>query len=1720
MKLIWKRIAALALCGCMIFGNSAYAAEIERETITVEMETPNDDQQSEEKEESDSNELPAGEDEPEKLEDESEKPEDEENLEDQADPEEKDDSEEKDDQNDADQAEEGSDDNTGEKKEGLSDEIESEEIGEQDNSLVEMSEDIAPFNFVVNGEEITDYTNIIDAVASLQQEDVAELTLTNDIVLPQSTPITLTKGTLTIDLADHLLTGEDCPLEYPSGSDSSWRQESIIYMPADNTAVLNIVGDGEIRSRNISDKRVKAYAINAGTGSTINHKSGKISGFYGVNVDTGNLTCSGKYEVSCQAIYASGVIYIDGADVVVNAKNNPSSVLTIGISVHPFDQECYIKNTKVRMNVSGEGESYLDGGTGITTNTGWKASCNMENVDVEVVIEGEPNVASIYAIAAGAYGKETYIRNVNVTVQASDQVITNGFGLTNNQSEKLIIDGVNVQMDNICGDCDAFVVCGPKFGSYAVRENQKISVSNVHINVNVGDKSKYDTINLMTVFGDVSNCEVKARGNANGGKIYGFVSPRVSDWNNLGIESVSTTLKDFTIDLYATGGQTREVCGVLLKGDEQAAILHTVFDDGVEIKTGGNAAVLQAVGFGMYSDEQQYIHYNLADGCRWVDENGNTISNEDVTKVKYARSTNGKNERYTIEYVLNGGTNNLSNPGKYKNSEIISFADAVREGYEFGGWYTDAALADDSRITTTENQVGNLVLYAKWIPHTYRLIFDANFPMESVKEGQTGYMEEQEISVGSEIPISLNKYACTGYRFKGWNTNVDGSGVSYSDGQKIKDLSLIDGQAITLYATWEKEKLTGITINPTAVKLAAGESAQIYVAPQPANALFETPTFRSSNEKIATVDSMGKISAVAKGTAKITVKVNSYTKTCTVTVTDIVKTPKASVAGGEVAKNTQITLTSETAGAVIYYTLDGTDPTAKSTKYTAPIQITKDTTIRAIATKSGYLDSEIAEFIYFIPGVTVTFDTDGGKPESEPQTLRKGDYLNMYHVMEPEKEGYHFEGWYVGEKKLDPTKAVNESMTVKARWSEAEKLSVPEANYPNGKSLPVDAEVILTAKKGTNIYYTLDGSTPTKESHLYQGPVVLAEDLWKDGAITIKAVASGSGYRSSETAVYQYQLTEEPAGYGEIEVRDIPQGEISEGMWIAGLEESYTYTGKAIKPEIRVYDHKRKLALNKDYSISYKNNTNAGEAQIIITGKGNYTSKIIQSFVIGQKSLEDGDITAADLTVVGNNKVQKKAPVVQWNGKKLSANKEYTVSYEEDDADAFKAPGKYRIIITGKGNYTGSITVIETITDAKSDKLLEKMKFSSVKAQTYTGEEICPEITVTDKKTVLIEGTDYEAEYRNNVAVGTATIVLRGLGDYKGEKQITFKINGTAMNKTAVNGMKNLTYEAGRNVYEQEGLQLTFKKSKTETITLPEDAYEVSYTNNTKVGTATVIFTGIPEKGYTGSIKKTFKILASDSISGAEILYDQEVSYSKGGAKPAVTVKMGATVLIPDVDYTVSYKNNTKLHDGEAKNAPMITIKGKGNYKGQTTRTFAIVPKAAGELTATAEDLVFSNKKNNYVTKVTIVDTDGKKLAAGTDYDKNLTYYAGERKIEKNEILPVGTEITVKTEGKGNYQGEICATYRIGEKKFSSVKITIPNQTYTGEEVTLEKKDLTITYKEGKETRTLTEAEYEIVDYQNNVKKGTAKVTVKGLGAYAGTKTVTFKIEAKNIEKR
>ncbi|WP_407399870.1 SUMF1/EgtB/PvdO family nonheme iron enzyme [Treponema sp.] len=79
-----------------------------------------------------------------------------------------------------------------------------------------------------------------------------------------------------------------------------------------------------------------------------------------------------------------------------------------------------------------------------------------------------------------------------------------------------------------------------------------------------------------------------------------------------------------------------------------------------------------------------------------------------------------------------------------------------------------------------------------------------------------------------------------------------------------------------------------------------------------------------------------------------------------------VATTAFSVASGDVASGTSVTITCATEGAKIYYTTDGSAPTASSTEYTAAISITESVTIKAIAVKDGMNDSAVASASYTI----------------------------------------------------------------------------------------------------------------------------------------------------------------------------------------------------------------------------------------------------------------------------------------------------------------------------------------------------------------------------------------------------------------------------------------------------------------------------------------------------------------------------------------------------------------------------------------------------------------------------------------------------------------------------------------------------------------------------------------------------------------------------------
>ena len=129
-----------------------------------------------------------------------------------------------------------------------------------------------------------------------------------------------------------------------------------------------------------------------------------------------------------------------------------------------------------------------------------------------------------------------------------------------------------------------------------------------------------------------------------------------------------------------------------------------------------------------------------------------------------------------------------------------------------------------------------------------------------------------------------------------------------------------------------------------------------------------------------------------------------------------------------------------------------------------------------------------------------------------------------------------------------------------------------------------------------------------------------------------------------------------------------------------------SYTGSEIKPAITVSCGEEKLKEGTDYTVSYQNHVKAGTATLTINGKGYYMGSLQKTFTISPRQLGTG--TNITLSAVGYYTGQKLQPtaVVTCNGRTLQANTDYTVSYENN-----VNPGTASVVITGKGNYAGTV---------------------------------------------------------------------------------------------------------------------------------------------------------------------------------------------------------------------------------------------------------------------------------------------------------------------------------------------------------------------------------------------------------------------------------------------
>ena len=148
-------------------------------------------------------------------------------------------------------------------------------------------------------------------------------------------------------------------------------------------------------------------------------------------------------------------------------------------------------------------------------------------------------------------------------------------------------------------------------------------------------------------------------------------------------------------------------------------------------------------------------------------------------------------------------------------------------------------------------------------------------------------------------------------------------------------------------------------------------------------------------------------------------------------------------------------------------------------------------------------------------------------------------------------------------------------------------------------------------------------------------------------------------------------------------------------------------------------------------------------------------------------SISKASVTLSTSTYAYDGKTKTPSVTVKVGGKTLKKDTDYTVSYSNNTK-----VGTAKVTITGKGNYTGSVSKTYSI---KND--FKKATISGISNKSYTGKNITQSITVKYNGKTLKKGTDYTVSYSNNKSIGTATVKIAGKGSYTGTITKTFKIN-------------------------------------------------------------------------------------------------------------------------------------------------------------------------------------------------------------------------------------------------------------------------------------------------------------------------------------------------------
>ena len=515
---------------------------------------------------------------------------------------------------------------------------------------------------------------------------------------------------------------------------------------------------------------------------------------------------------------------------------------------------------------------------------------------------------------------------------------------------------------------------------------------------------------------------------------------------------------------------------------------------------------------------------------------------------------------------------------------------------------------------------------------------------------------------------------------------------------------------------------------------------------------------------------------------------------------------------------------------------------------------------------------------------------------------------------------------------------------------------------------------------------------------------------------------------------------------------------------------------------------------------------------------------------------------------------------------------EYTLSWPKNLNLADPAVGTYTMSIVGnpvvqdgshyyRGNRDVKFTIVNGIEGAE-------IKVNSNNCVQYTGQAMtvtgpATTLSVTVDGISLILGRDFEIiGYENNTEIGEAIVKIKGIGNYQGEAQgtfyITYPLSKLGVQMLDVNN-DWVDVSNGSNVSfiynhaaKEPMIRLYCKEYDTDIENLAHPFtesggyFEIEYLNNTNAGTATAriknckYFTS--DSGYRDISFTIVKNSICPSTEGGKITYLPATAVNGN----LFIVYTGKNILVEDLglelydegnllgngtDYVVFYKNDNQ-NVSVAGSEPEIAVKGIGNYTGEYSFNYRILPKDINDgISAQPITITYTGGTIDAAVKqqLQIVQNDiGKTLKLEEDYAIEAYYldeYCHTLVTGENGIPNAQGTYYAKIIGKKNYTGNRIVQINVNQKDMSEgmtitftdsdhckVSLGEPQCVYDG---IAHEPGIVVTY--GSNTILVPNVDYTIA-YTNNIQAGTAEVTVTGIGNYTGTTSRTYEIAPKQID--